>query len=88
MKIKCFFSTLCLLLMLAGTTGVQKASAQEPAQPLTATVAFQGNATATLGSKEMPFGFSIRCYGGRLLGPNDNAPAHHLCRSRVHCHVG
>ena len=68
MKIKCFFSTLSLLLMLAGATGVQKASAQEPVQPLTATVAFQGSATAILGSKEMPFGFSISCYGGRCAG--------------------
>ena len=68
MKIRCFFSTLSLLLMLAGAIGVQKASAQEPAQPLTATVAFQGSATATLGSKQMPFGFSIRCYGSRCAG--------------------
>ena len=37
MKIKCFFSTLCVLLLLAVAVGVQKASAQEPAQPLTAT---------------------------------------------------
>jgi hypothetical protein len=70
MKIKCFFST--LLVILAGATGVQRASAQEPAQPLTATVAFQGSATAilpsTLGSKEMPFGFSIQCSGGRCAG--------------------
>jgi hypothetical protein len=63
MKIECFFST--FLVMLAGATGAQRASAQEPAQPLTASVAFQGSATAILGSKEMPFGFSIRCSGGR-----------------------
>jgi len=68
MKIKCFFSTRCVLLLLAVAVGVQKASAQEPAQPLTATVAFQGSATASLGSKEMPFGFSISCNGGRCAG--------------------
>jgi hypothetical protein len=66
MKIKCFFST--LLVILSGATGVQRASAQEPAQPLATTVAFQGSATAILGSKEVPFGFSIRCSGGRCAG--------------------
>ena len=66
MKIRCFFST--LLVMLAGATVIQRASAQEPAQPSTTTMAFQGSATAILGPKEIPFDFSIRCYGGRCAG--------------------
>ena len=78
MKIRCFFST--LLVMLAGATVIQRASAQEPAQPPTATVAFQGSATAILGSKEIPFGFSIRCYGGRCAGALSFGPnsAHYV----------
>lgn len=68
MKIKPFLATLCLLLVPAGVMQTPKASAQQLAQPTTATVAFQGTGTATLNSKQVPFGFAIRCYGAQCAG--------------------
>lgn len=78
MKLKPLLPTLCSLLALAVVP--IKAPGQEPVQASIATVAFQGSGTATWQSREVPFGFSIRCYGVRCAGALSfgSASAHYV----------
>jgi hypothetical protein len=66
MQMKPFPLTLCLALLLGGILQMPTASAQQSVA--TVTVAFQGTGTAVAGSKQIPFGFSIRCYDVRCFG--------------------